>query len=121
VKDVSRPQNSDDSNQDPKCIQHNVCGVAFVRGTPCQHEGISGVEYPDEHERTFWSEPADEAETEDAHQYANHFYGLNVPDYECNHAEILFKRVVSASKSAICQQLQGHCGGHHLSYRPQTS
>ena len=82
MDDISRPQDADDADENPKCVQHKVGGVAFERGTPCEHEGVGCVENPDEHERTFRPIPTDEAEAENPHQYADHFDCLNVTDNE---------------------------------------
>jgi hypothetical protein len=92
VEDVSRPQNADDAHQNPKPIQHDVGGVAFERGTPGEHDGIRGVEDPNEHERAFRTQPTDEAETENAHQHTDHFDSFYVANDESIHAGIFIER-----------------------------
>jgi hypothetical protein len=73
VQKIPRTQNSDDANQNPKRIQHDISGIAFERGTPGKHHGIGRIENPDKHERTVRPEPTDQAETENPHQDTNHF------------------------------------------------
>ena len=94
MKDVSRPQNADDADNYPEAVEGDVGGVALERGAPCEHEGVGCVEYPDEHERAFRPEPADEAEAENPHQYADHFDFFNVTGHECIHAGILMQTCV---------------------------
>jgi len=104
VKDISRPQNADDANENPKRIQHKIGSVALDPGAPGEHDGVGGVENPDEHKRTFRPEPADEAEAENSHQYADQFDGFKVTDNKCIHAGILLHPTGSNHK--IHQQLQ---------------
>jgi hypothetical protein len=78
VQEVSSTQNSDNANQNPKRIQHNIRGVTLERRTPCKHDGIGRIEEPDEHERTLRPEPAYQAEAEHSHEHACHFNGFNV-------------------------------------------
>ena len=67
MEHVSCPQDADQANQNPKPIQHHVGVVALEGGAPRQHDGIGGVENPNEHERASGSQPTDEAETENPH------------------------------------------------------
>ena len=78
MQDVSRPQNADDADENPKAVEGDVGAVALEQRAPRQHDGVNGVEYPDEHEGTLRPQPTDEAEAENPHQDADHLDGLNV-------------------------------------------
>jgi hypothetical protein len=78
VQDVSRAQYADDADENPKAVQREVGAVALERGAPCEHDGVYGVENPDEHEGTLRPKPTDEAKTENPHQDASHFNYFNV-------------------------------------------
>ena len=73
VNEIPSPQNPHQADQHPKDIQQRISSVFFEDGAPREQEGIDRVEDPHEHERTIRSEPADEAEAEDAHHHADHF------------------------------------------------
>jgi hypothetical protein len=88
VQNVSRAQHPDDADENPKCVQNDVCGVALSHGAPCQDDGVRCVEEPDEHERTLRPEPTDEAEAENPHEHANHLDGFKAANDECIHAGI---------------------------------
>jgi hypothetical protein len=78
MQNVSCSQHPDDADQNPKCVEKNVGGIALARGAPCQDDGVRGIEDPDEHERALRPEPAHKAEAKNAHEHANHFDGFEL-------------------------------------------
>ena len=109
VQKISRPQDADDADEYPKSVEHDVGGVALDSGTPGEHDGIGGVENPHEHERAGRAEPTHEAETDDAHQYADHLDGLYVAENKRIHAGIFFETVGLRQQNHICRHNPPHC------------
>jgi len=85
MQKVSSAQDSHDADEDPKRIEHDVGVVALEHGAPGEYDGIRGVEEPDEHERAVRSEPTDQTEAENPHQYADHLDGFQVTQNKCVH------------------------------------
>lgn len=111
VKDVSRAQNADDAHQNPKCVQREIGGVALEPGTAGQHDGVYGVENPDEHERAFRPKPAHKAEAENPHQHARHLDGFDIAKNKRIHAGILTQArrpcEPKSQRAIICRACHG--------------
>ena len=78
MQDIPCPQNPNHADQDPKRVEQGICLVLLENGAPGKQNCIDGVEDPHEHERAGRSQPADQAETEDPHQHADHFNRSNM-------------------------------------------
>jgi hypothetical protein len=82
MQQPSRPEYADNANQHPKDIEDRV-GIVFLEDrAPGKQHSVCRIENPYKHEWTLGSEPADEAEAENTHQYPGHLYSSKVPEYE---------------------------------------
>ena len=71
-------QDSHKTHHDPEHIEDRVRLILFEDGAPRKQDSVDRVEDPHEHKWTGRTEPTDEAKTEDAHQYTNHFNDADV-------------------------------------------
>ena len=88
--------------ENPKAVEEGVSGIPFETGAPSEHDGVDGVEKPYEHEGAGGAQPTDQAETENAHEHADHFNGFQVPQNE---------RIHPASLPEIAPARQPEFGG----------
>ena len=80
--EIASAQDADKTHQNPEQVEHCISPIFSEDGAPRKQDRIGGVEDPDEHKRAVWSEPADQAETDNPHDHPDHFDRADVVDDE---------------------------------------
>jgi len=75
---ISCTQETNDADQDPENVQNRIRLILLEDGTPREQDCVCGVKNPHEHKWTFRSQPTDQAETKNPHEYLNHFDDADV-------------------------------------------
>ena len=87
--------NTHDAYQDPECVEQGIGFVFFEHGTVGQQDGISGIDHPDQHERTGRSQPRYQSKAEDAHDDSGHLQLRNIAFDEIVYGLHLFPPTVA--------------------------